>query len=371
MKKTFYFLLCLLLTMQNLSGQVQRTFSEEIKSQALNEQRLFTVTVPKGYHTSGKDYPVFLVLDAEWNYDLVTGTVDFYTNDLTGFAPEMIVVGVYNTDRGRDMNVRPGQEGTYSAFMDFLDQELLSYIDSKYRTNDYRLIYGWSSGAAVAHHFFAARPEVFDAYIFSGFGIGPNTHRYALANLPTNTYQNARLYAGCEGDSPPRIAGLKKFDAMMDSLSLEGVSYTAEVREAYTHLEVLGDGIVRGLEVVFEPFRMTNELATEGATGIKQHYQNLARMYGFQIVPPVGALVEAASLTFDPDNLNLAEGILTYGLEVYPNSAALRGTLGEIYSYAGKPVQALQQYKLALQLAEKTDRVSFRKYQTLIDALEN
>ena len=88
----------------------------------------------------------------------------------TSFFPRMIIVGILNTNRMRDLtptHIQGSPEyddstifkstGGGKQFMSFMEKELIPYIDSTYSTAPYRMFIGHSLGGlmvidALFHH---------------------------------------------------------------------------------------------------------------------------------------------------------------------------------------------------------------------------
>ncbi len=104
----------------------------QMNSKILNEERTIVVDLPEGYDKSHASYPVLYVLDADWE-DLFTTVVatSGYLNEF-GRIPKMIVVGICNTDRTRDMTpVKIKNEQTSGGaafFLKFISEELMPFI---------------------------------------------------------------------------------------------------------------------------------------------------------------------------------------------------------------------------------------------------
>ncbi|WP_162163165.1 alpha/beta hydrolase-fold protein [Segatella paludivivens] len=49
--------------------KVTTGYSMKFHSAILNEDRMIMVSVPEGYATSNKKYPVVYILDAQWNFN--------------------------------------------------------------------------------------------------------------------------------------------------------------------------------------------------------------------------------------------------------------------------------------------------------------
>src|SRR5258705_14019376 len=82
------------------SVEVARTY--RIASRTLGETRVIDVSLPQSYgDDTSRRYPVLVVLDGDYEHQIAAASAQFYAG--TAQVPELIVVGVRNTDRGRDM----------------------------------------------------------------------------------------------------------------------------------------------------------------------------------------------------------------------------------------------------------------------------
>src|ERR1044072_6266384 len=72
-----------------------------IKSAVLGEDRVVLVRTPVGYERNNVRYPVLYMTDGDAHMNHTASTIDFLTrNDRIS---DLIVVGVTNTDRTRDL----------------------------------------------------------------------------------------------------------------------------------------------------------------------------------------------------------------------------------------------------------------------------
>ena len=150
-----------------------RTFT--IESAALGETRRINVFTPPGYaDRSEARFPVLYMPDGGMAEDFphVTDTV------LAGITWEtmrpMIVVGIENTERRRDMTgpttvakdrtIAPRVGGS-AAFRKFIRDELMPQIRSQYRTTDETAIIGESLAGLFVVETFFAEPDLFGAYV--------------------------------------------------------------------------------------------------------------------------------------------------------------------------------------------------------------
>ena len=131
----------------------------EIESQVLNETRQLLVRVPRDYQSAKKDYPVLYLLDGKRHFiHGSTAAGILFREDL---MPEAIVVAVPNKRRKRNRDVGKGR----AKFIEFLDKEVIGFVEKNYRTTGHRTLFGHSSMGFVALDVLANRPDIFDNYI--------------------------------------------------------------------------------------------------------------------------------------------------------------------------------------------------------------
>ncbi len=140
-----------------------------VHSDAIGEDRKVWVHLPRRYESSEDRYPVLFLLDGDAHMLHTAGTAQFLArNEL---MPELIIVGITNTDRMRDMTPTvdksvpmPTQGGT-GNFLKFICDELTPWVDDNYRTRPVRLMIGHSLGGLVALHALRTRSDFFSGLI--------------------------------------------------------------------------------------------------------------------------------------------------------------------------------------------------------------
>ena len=153
----------------------------KIYSSVLKEERNYWVYLPVSYSSAlfqPAKYPVVYLLDAESNFHSFTGIVQSLSKGPYAMIPEMIVVGITNTDRTRDLtptvasnqaffnNRKIVDKGTgrNKLFLQFLADELRPVIDSVYRTSGYNILNGHSFGGLTAVNALLNNTSMFNAY---------------------------------------------------------------------------------------------------------------------------------------------------------------------------------------------------------------
>jgi len=147
-----------------------------INSRILNEYRTCLISLPESYNDSSqlkKKHPVIILLDGYTFFKTTSGIVDFMSSDRNRnhFMPETVIVAIENIDRERDFTVtkiktkRPNTMGGGRDFLDFIEKELIPYVDKNYRTEAHRILVGHSLGGLLTLNSFMDENSLFNAYI--------------------------------------------------------------------------------------------------------------------------------------------------------------------------------------------------------------
>ena len=185
MKKNFLLILVVLIAVTS-KAQTDNSIVigkyDSVYSTILKEKRKVAVYVPNmttGAQLTNQRYPVVYLLDGEGHFQSVVGLIQQLSqvNGNTIF-PEMIVIGIPNTDRTRDLTPThidsdpPMMDSGFSKntgggenFAAFLEKELMPHIDSAYPTQPYRLLIGHSFGGLTVMHILTNHTKLFNAYI--------------------------------------------------------------------------------------------------------------------------------------------------------------------------------------------------------------
>ncbi len=148
----------------------------KIHSQILREERTLSIALPKDYDKNQKAYPVLYILDAEAQNEFTDAVSTVKDLHAEGTGPEMIIVGIWNTNRNRDMipvavshRLRSGGS---RKFLKFITDELKSYVKKNYRTTAFSILYGASNAGLFSVYALFENPGAFDGIIASSPMIG-------------------------------------------------------------------------------------------------------------------------------------------------------------------------------------------------------
>jgi predicted alpha/beta superfamily hydrolase len=376
MKRTV-FLLALLAMAAGLAGAGEPiTIGETVKieSKIMAEERTILISTPPGYDRSQERYPVLYMTDGDGHLTHTRGTVDFLTRN--GLMPAVIIVGVTNTDRTRDLTPTrasitqdDGSErefptsGGASKFLDFFEQELFPYIDSHYRTQPFRLFSGHSFGGLFALNVLFTRPEMFAAVL----SVSPSLMwddelpvRQASTFFNDRKSLNATLFVAManEEEGDPRPNRLDRLEEHLKKATTSGFQWQVMRMPEETHGSVVLRAHYWGLRKVFSDWRLPADPETGTFSGtvedIKKHYAGLSKRYGFTVVAPENTVNQIGYQLLGREQPDSAIAVFRYNVELYPDSANVYDSLGEALEGAGQLKEALSNYIRAVENAEKT-----------------
>lgn len=193
-----------------------------VESAALKETRRINVYTPPGYGAAeATSYPVLYMPDGGLQEDFphVATTVD--TAIRAGEMRPLILVGIENTERRRDMTgpteveedrkIAPRVGGS-AAFRRFIGDELMPEVRRRYRVTDETAIIGESLAGLFIVETFFLQPELFDTWIALSPSLWWNKEelvRKAGERLKARPDLRQTLYLASAGDDIiPPIAGL-------------------------------------------------------------------------------------------------------------------------------------------------------------------
>jgi predicted alpha/beta superfamily hydrolase len=228
--------------------------SYQLHSAVLDDTRELNVWLPTGYEKSTDRYPVVYLLDGGLDQDFVhiAGLGNLASLSWT-YGP-MIVVGVQTKNRRAELTARPSDPRYLSAFPEsggadkfrrFLGQEVVPFVEARFRTGDRRAIMGESLAGLFVVDTLLKEPTLFGDYI----AISPSLwwdDRRPLADLARTAHvkdmTKARLYlaVGDEGGTmQDGIDRLRTFLAVQPpervSLRYDDFSKSASHATVYHH----------------------------------------------------------------------------------------------------------------------------------------
>ncbi len=355
-----------------------------IKSQVLGEERVVLVRTPAGYARGAERFPVLYMTDGDAHIQHTSGTVSFLARNAR--MPEMIVVGITNTDRTRDLtptrverlpgnpNVQFPTSGGGDKFLKFIETELIPQIESKYRTQPYRALAGHSLGGLFAVHAMLARPELFNSYI----AVSPSLQwdNFVMIDrvkefFKTRKEYDRTLFASL-GNEPGDIGDA--FGMFRDELQrqqVKGFAWEAVRYDDEDHGSVVLRSHYAGLRKLYDGWQFPRDPMTGavagGLKGVEEHYRKLSERLKITALPPEALMNQVGYQLMGQGNMEEAVAAFKLNVERYPGSANVYDSLAEAYERSGKLDLAVSNYEKAHALAVQTGDPNTNLFKTNFD----
>ncbi|HLY70401.1 MAG TPA: alpha/beta hydrolase-fold protein [Puia sp.] len=395
---TCFFSLLFLFSHAQLNNVVTIGTVDSIHSQVLKEQRKFWVHLPPsaGSRQAKRKYPVVYLLDGDKNFTGVVGMIDLLSSvNGNSFFPEMIVIGILNTDRFRDLtptHVTSGlwvdsaagkRSGGGDAFMNFIEKELMPHIDSVYPAGHYRMIIGHSLGGLMVIHTLVHHRELFNSYVAIDPSMWWDKQRLlqeTRQTLKTGSYAGRAIFLGMahtqqpgmdttilQGDTtdgtihPRSILQLSRIIMASSQNELEkGFQYY----DAETHASVPLMATYDALHFIFTDYQLIlqdsyfDDPAFSLAAFLQHHYETISSKYkitaedGSTILPPEDLVNNLGFYVLGKKEYKKAEDMFRMNIKNYPTGFVAYNYLGDIYTQKDDDADAIVCYKKSLSLKE-------------------
>jgi len=362
---------------QPATGTVKRL---TIKSAVLGEDRIVLVRTPAGYESNKVSYPVLYMTDGDGHMGHTASTIEFLTQN--GRISDLIVVGVTNTDRTRDLtpvkstdkdpggNLRFPTSGGADNFLKFFETELIPEIEKQYRVQPYRIFAGHSLGGLFAIHTMITKPRLFNSYV----AVSPSLQwengealKRAEDFLKNQKEFKATLFVSIGNEPGPIGESFDKFKDALSKSNIKGFEWQAERMADEDHGSVVLRSHYFGLRKVFDGWQAPRDTdsgaVAGGLKGVDAHYKKLSEKFGYSIPTPENLINQLGYQLFQ-NNPEEAIAVFKTNVERYPASANVYDSLAEAYERGGRIDLAEPLYDKARVLGEQNNDPNAAIYKT-------
>ena len=367
---------------------------DSIHSAILDEMRTIWVQVPgdgERTQSSKVKYPVIYLLDGPGHFHTVTGMIRQMSGNT--LCPEMIVVAISNTDRTRDMTPThadiafgdsslAANSGGGDNFLDFVEKELMPYIEKNYPASPYKTYVGHSYGGIAVLNAMFRRPQLFTNYI----AIDPSLWWDDQVLLPVadsvfgrNNYEGKSLYVAIantmeEGsdineinkdttEGSIHIRSILQFVKSTKEKSGNGLQFDWKYYEDDDHGSVTQIAEYDALRFLFPWYRLKgmekfwspdSEATTEELIDLlTSHYEKVSEHFGYLVLPPEAKINELgyAFMTRNPAH---SHAMFKMNIENYPDSPNVYDSMGDYYLAQSDTTNAIEHFAKAVELGNTT-----------------
>ncbi len=343
-----------------------------LKSSVLGEDRVILVRTPAGYAANNNSYPVLYLTDGDAHIAHTASTIEFLARN--GRMSELIVVGITNTDRTRDLTPTKAAAGGATGapqfptaggadqFLKFIETELIPEVEKRYRVRPYRILAGHSLGGLFAVHAMLARPEIFNSYV----AVSPSLQwdnqvevKRAEEFFKTRKELNSTLFVSLGNEPGPIEDGFHQFKQVLAKNQTKGFEWEAEQWTDEDHGSIVMRSHYFGLRKVYDGWQMPRDpetgIVAGGLKGADEHYQKLSRKFGYALPVPEALVNQIGYQALMGGRAEEAIASFKANVERYPESANVYDSLAEAYERGGRMDLAAPLYEKASLLGQKNN----------------
>ncbi len=368
---------------------------DSIYSNILGELRDIWVYVPESARVPGKKFPVVYLLDGDAHFYSVMGMIQQLSSvNGNNVCPEMIVVGIPNTDRTRDLtpthvhdvrgdSVFVKTSGGLPKFNAFMADELIPYIESHYPVTPYKMYIGHSFGGLAVIYALLNRPEMFTSYV----AIDPSLWwddgvlLTLLDSLESETkFDHKELYLAAANTMPPgmeysqvrkdttlateHLRAIIKFANSVNARKPKGMDFKWKYYEDDSHGSVPLIAEYDALHFLFSWYELDNNALANfmnpEVTGsakqlidlINTHYKTVSEHYGYEVRPDEHFINSLGYQFMEARKKDFAFACFDLNIKNFPQSTNVYDSMGDYYVANGDTAKAIESFTKALEIEE-------------------
>jgi predicted alpha/beta superfamily hydrolase len=271
----FFYLLFTSLFLNQINAKevsIENSELRQLYAKNIGQNYQLMINLPMNFDKSRHDYPVIYVLDAQWDFPLISAAYGQMYFD--GFVPAAVVVGITwdNKDDPNLLRVRDftpsnieqeANSGSAANFLKFIKTELIPFIDKEYGTSQQRVLMGSSLGGLFTLYTLFNEPQLFSGYIPTASASGwDNGVLFDIAKKNETRIRNqlretpVKLYSAV-GSLDPLKQSFAELDDYFKQKAFEGLSFDMQVLPNLGHAGVKSAGNSWGLQAVFKRPELT------------------------------------------------------------------------------------------------------------------
>lgn len=379
---------------------------DHLYSNILKEDRKIWVHLPSNYYTNtdrGLRYPVLYVLDAEAHFTAMAAMADQLGEEI--YWPRMIVIGIENTDRMRDLTPTRihrldelpetylKNTGGASRFLDFIRKELIPYVDQNYPTTPYRSLLGHSLGGLFTTYSMYADKGSFRNYIaidpsywwdnnylltqlepYKDCPLDDKTHFYLSAANTLPPGADPDLILNDRSERTAHFRAIAGFAGLYRDKGCAENNFTYRYYRDQSHANVSLMAFYDAFSGIFDfynidpvlkrfdPERLHNISTERFLNAFNDHYRKISQELGYEVLPEEDLISSMGYKSLELEDFEKAEALFRMNITNYPESSRAYLSLGDFFMVTDRPYQAMEIYEKALDLQPDVNTIKKVEY---------
>ncbi|WP_343488175.1 alpha/beta hydrolase-fold protein [Allomuricauda sp. d1] len=359
------------------NAQVKKEIFESFK---LQERRDVSYYFPEDY-SEEKKYPLIVVLDADYLFDLVVANVKFYSGN--NRMPQSIIVGIHQSEddiRWEDCDFEqttglPTEKG--KLFYEFLGTEIIPYLETSYNIAPFKMFIGYDITANFGNYFLFKDKSLFNAYL----AISPVLATEMESRIPARLSDlNQEIFYNVvlEKEKTEDRQRILQLNNALKSITKENIHYYFDEYEEPDHLSIAAYGISKAFDKIFMPFRPISpkeykkEILTSDEPAInylENRYSMIEKLLGIKKEVELNDVMAIYAASLKKDDYDSLKALSEICKKTFPKTMLGFYFEGEYLELLGEPKKAMKAFEKAF-LMEEIDFLTKDMALEKIDALK-
>ncbi|MAU30413.1 MAG: esterase [Flavobacteriaceae bacterium] len=362
---TVFFILSInLLSSQSLDSLNISRLHDTISSKYLNEERTVEIQLPRSYSALEKEYPLVIVFDGDYMFNLVSGNTDYLS--FWGNIPEHIVVGInQKNSRFNDTsvfdNVTNLPISSTASFYDFIVLELIPYLKKNYRISKFNIIIGHERTANFANFFILKKNPLIRGVISISPKISNRMNDFLINNLVKTKSKISYILLSSLNDFETIIDNVNKLKKSLSGIKNNNLMFESIILDKDNHYTIPSTALPVALKKLYSLYpeidkkeydSIITKLEYSPIAYIENKYKLIKDFYDIDKKISINDFMAIEEYIESFEQFKLYEDLSKLANQEYPGTILPSYYMGRFYEERGNPEKAMLIYRSAYNMNE-------------------
>jgi predicted alpha/beta superfamily hydrolase len=352
-----FFIILLLFFFQCSFSQI---VYESIESEALGTTRELKIQLPRNYElNSDQFHPLIVVFDGDYLFEVVAGNVDYisYWRDM----PDAIVVGINQAkSRTEDTTLSVEDHLPYRSgakFYNFIESELIDFLENKYRCSDFRIAIGHGETANYINYFFFQKSPIFNGFVALSPSFAPFVQENLIRKLSVEQKKQVKLFYYLSTASLDVKRNQKQaieLSYKISTIDNPSILYQFDNFEGLSHYSLVPRSIPNALDNIFSIYQPINRdeyekniltLVSSPVDYLVDKYEAIKEIFGVEKQILINDFKAIAAAIEKNKQYDFYKDLGNIAREHHPETVLGSYYLARFYEETGKPKKAMNAYR--------------------------
>ena len=353
------------LSSQTLDSLNVSRINDTITSKYLNEKRSLEIQLPRSYYVkSEKNYPLMIVLDGDYMFNIVAGSVDYLS--YWGDIPENLVVGINQKNSRFDDssvldNITYTPISSTASFYDFIINEIIPYFSENYRISNFRIIVGQERTANFANFFLLKQNPKIRGVISISPKISKNMNRYLAGNLSKINSKIVYTLSSSKKDFESIFKNVSELEISLDSIENKNFKFESLIFDNENHYILPSLSVPKSIRSTYSMYSDIDKVEYDSIISkldkspidyLKNRYKRIKDFYDEDKTISVNDFMAIEEYIEENEFFNLYNDLSELAKQEHPGTVLASYYKGRFMEETGDPEKAMYIYRSAYNMME-------------------